>query len=89
MPALDNESNSWTTEEAAAWAGVPERRLSGWLSQGLLPAIPVGRAHVQTLNGGKLRRRSCNRWIIPKKAFIAAWEHFQPVKKIRRARTAA
>ncbi len=85
---MDDESNSWTSEDAARWCGVNERILHGWLAQGLLPCIPVGRAHTQKLRDGVIRRKRVYKWIIPREAFIAAWKNFQPVKP-RRARTAA
>ena len=84
----NNESNSWTTEEAAKWCGVPERRLHGWLAQGLLPSIPIGKPHVQKLRDGTRRHRRVYKWIVPRKAFVAAWENFKPVKA-RRRRTVA
>ncbi|MGA7239446.1 MAG: hypothetical protein WBY44_27440 [Bryobacteraceae bacterium] len=88
VPNPSNESNSWTTGEAALWCGVNERRLHGWLAQGLLPAIPVGKPHVQKLRDGTRRNKRVYKWIIPREAFVAAWRNFQPLKPSR-ARTAA
>jgi hypothetical protein len=88
-PNPNNELNVWSTEEAARWAGVNERLLHDWLSRGLLPAIAVGKPHTHKMKDGTRRHRRVYKWLVPKQAFIKAWENFRPVKVARRRRPAA
>lgn len=82
----------WNTKQAASFIGIPERRLSKLFALGLLPAIPIGNAHTQKLVGGIKRHRRVNKWVVPAKAFIKAWENYAaaPVtmKNNRRRRAA-
>ena len=81
--------NSWTTKEAAEWAGIPHRVLLDFFAEGLLPAVPLGRAHVQHMASGAKRRRRVGRWIVPVQAFIAAWETFSVPRTTPKRRRAA
>jgi len=71
-----NEPNTWTPQQAAAWAGISYRLLLDFFDRGLLPAIPVGVAQNQRMPSGKKRRRRVGKWIVPREAFIHAWQTF-------------
>jgi hypothetical protein len=68
--------NTWSVKEAARWAGVPERTLYRLLRKGIVPCIPMGERQTQewpSAHDGK-RRRACYRFLIPRVAFMKAWE---------------
>lgn len=79
-----NEPNTWTPHEAADWAQIKYRQLLDLLDQGLLPAIRIGRAHLQKMPDGRKRRRRAGKWLIPREAFQQAWRTFSPPVKGRR-----
>lgn len=82
--------NTWTPKQAAEWAGIPYRLLLEFLAEGLLPAIPVGPPKTQAMPGGKKRNRRVAKWIIPREAFIRAWQNFTVREpRPRRKRNAA
>jgi hypothetical protein len=83
------EPNTWTPQQAAAWAGINYRVLLDFFHQGLLPALPVGRAHNQLMTGGKKRRRRVGKWIVPREAFIRAWQSFTAPRSLRGTKNAA
>jgi excisionase family DNA binding protein len=71
------ERNTWTPRMAAEWAGVPLRTLYRLLREGVLPCIRVGDSQVQrwpNAHNGK-RKRACFKYLIPRQAFIKAWEN--------------
>ena len=70
------EPNVWSPHQAAQWAGVPHRRLLDFFHDGLLPAIPIGVSQTQKMQGGRKRKRRVSKWIVPRLAFIKAWENF-------------
>jgi hypothetical protein len=74
---VDLSKNTWTVKMAAAWAGVPERTLYRILRDGLLPCIAMGKKQVQNLSTAKSgkRVRKCYRFVIPRAAFVKAWEN--------------
>jgi hypothetical protein len=74
---IDFSKNTWSAKMAAAWAGVPERTLYRMLRDGLLPCIPMGETQVQKLSTAKSgkRVRKCYRFVIPRVAFMKAWEN--------------
>ncbi|MGA7235936.1 MAG: hypothetical protein WBY44_09660 [Bryobacteraceae bacterium] len=68
--------NTWSVKEAALWAGVPERTLYRLLRKGIVPCILMGERQTQdwpSAHDGK-RRRACYRFLIPRQAFMTAWE---------------
>ncbi len=70
------QPNTWSSQQAAEWAGINHRLLLDFLDRGLLPGIPVGKPQIQRMSGGTKRRRRVGKWLVPTKAFIAAWENF-------------
>jgi hypothetical protein len=70
------QPNTWTSEEAAEWAEINHRLLLNFFHRRLLPAIPVGGAVTQKMAGGKRRHRRVAKWIVPREAFIRAWQTF-------------
>jgi hypothetical protein len=73
---IDHTRNTWSVKIAAAWAGVPERTLYRMLRESMLPCIAMGDVQQQrlpTARSGK-RIRRCYRFIIPRVAFMRAWE---------------
>jgi hypothetical protein len=80
------EPNRWSSKEAASWAGIPHRTLLDLFNARLLPAIPVGGPGTQILKNGTTRRRRVGKWIVPREAFIRAWQTFsvQPIETERR-----
>jgi hypothetical protein len=85
------EPNSWSTRRAAEWANVNERVLSDLFERRLLPAIRVGAAQDQRMANGKKRKRRVGKWIVPREAFIRAWQTFTVPDQgtSRKRRTAA
>jgi hypothetical protein len=81
------QPNRWTTQEAAAWAEIPHRMLLDLLNEGVLPAIAVGPPRTEVLKGGTKRRRRVGKWVVPREAFIHAWQTFAGPNK-RRTRVA-
>ncbi len=63
--------------------------LLDFLDRRLLPAIPVGSARTEILKDGVKRRRRVGKWIVPREAFIRAWQTFtvsdQPIRGKRNA----
>jgi hypothetical protein len=87
---MPQELNVWTPKQAAEWAGISYRQLLKLLHEGLLPAIPVGPRQTQKMGGGRKRVRQLAKYIIPRVAFIAAWESYStPSSTPRRRRRAA
>lgn len=73
---IDFARNTWSVRMAALWAGVPERTLYRMLRKGIVPCIPMGERQTQewpSAHDGK-RRRACYRFLIPRAAFMKAWE---------------
>jgi hypothetical protein len=81
------EPNTWNSQQAAEWAGIHHRLLLDFFHRGLLPAIPVGPSQNQKMGRGKKRRhRRVGKWIVPREAFIRAWQNFTvPRRPGRRA----
>ena len=50
--------------------------LSDFFDRRLLPAIPVGPGRTEVLKDGVKRRRRVGKWIVPREAFIRAWQNF-------------
>jgi hypothetical protein len=76
IPAIDFSKNTWSVKTAALWAGIPTRTLYRMLREGMLPCIAMGDLQQQRLSkarSGK-RTRKCYRFIIPRAAFMRAWE---------------
>jgi hypothetical protein len=70
--------NTWSVKEAALWCGIPERSLYRLLRAAVLPCIAMGDLQEQKLpkaRSGK-RVRKCYRFVIPRVAFMKAWEGF-------------
>jgi hypothetical protein len=74
---IDFSKNTWTVKETARWAGVPERTLYRMLRAGVLPCIAMGDMQEQKLSKAKSgkRVRKCYRFVIPRVAFMKAWEN--------------
>jgi hypothetical protein len=73
---IDFTKNTWSVPMAAAWAGIPTRTLYKLLRDGVVPSIQMGERQTQQLpsaHDGK-RRRTCYRFLIPRVAFMTAWE---------------
>jgi hypothetical protein len=68
--------NTWTPAIAAEWAGIPLRALYRLLREGAVPCIPMGDTQNQNWPKGRngKRKRTCYRFIIPRVAFVKAWE---------------
>jgi hypothetical protein len=82
------QPNRWSTKEAADWAEVPHRTLLDLLNEGVLPAIAIGRTRTEVLKDGTKRRRRVAKWIVPREAFIHAWQTFSGPNKRRTRRVA-
>jgi hypothetical protein len=82
IPALDLNKNTWSVRMAAAWAGIPERTLYRLLRAGTVPCIPMGEGQIQKLSTAKSgkRVRKCYRFVIPRAAFVKAWENLGSVR---------
>jgi hypothetical protein len=74
---IDHTRNTWNVKMAAAWAGIPERSLYKLLRASALPCIAMGDIQFQNLPKAKSgkRVRKCYRFIIPRVAFMKAWEN--------------
>lgn len=70
------QPNTWTSQQAAEWAGINHRLLLDFFDRGLLPAIRVGPPITQKMAYGKKRRRRASKFVVPRLAFIRAWENF-------------
>jgi hypothetical protein len=83
MPSIDFTKNTWSVRMAAAWAGVPVRTLYRMLRAGMMPCVAMGESQTQKLSRAKLgkRERRCYRFIIPRAAFVKAWENLGSVKE--------
>lgn len=71
------QRNTWTVVMAAEWAGIPTRTLYRLLRDGVVPSIQLGDPQEQqwpSAHDGK-RKRACYRFLIPRQAFIRAWEN--------------
>jgi hypothetical protein len=77
LPSVDFTKNTWSVRMAAAWAGIPERTLYRLLSAGAVPCIAMGDSQIQHLSTAKSgkRVRKCYRFVIPRAAFMRAWEN--------------
>lgn len=73
---VDYTRNTWTVAMAAAWAGIPQGTLYRLLREGIVPCIRMGAAQTQRFSTAKngTRERSCYRFVIPRVAFMKAWE---------------
>jgi hypothetical protein len=78
-------TNSWSTSQAAHWAGCTPDQLNELFFKGVLPAIAIGKPHRQKMNTGKVRKRRITRWLIPVQSFKTAWKNFAPMKVGRKA----
>jgi hypothetical protein len=78
---IDFTRNTWSVKVAARWAGVPERTLYRMLRENIVPCIAMGESQVQKLSTAKLgkRMRKCYRFVIPRVAFMRAWENLGTV----------
>jgi hypothetical protein len=83
------EPNTWTPKEAADWAGVNYRLLLDFFHRGLLPAIAVGAAQNQRMPSGRKRRRRVGKWVVPREAFVRAWQTFTVPRARARTKSAA
>jgi hypothetical protein len=74
---IDFNKNTWSVRTAAVWAGIPERTLYKLLRAGVLPCIAMGDIQFQNLKTAKSgkRVRKCYRFVIPRVAFMKAWEN--------------
>jgi hypothetical protein len=72
-----HQRNTWTVGQAAEWAQVPTRTMYKLLRDGVVPSIPMGACQTQQLPGARdgKRRRTCYRYLIPRAAFVKAWEN--------------
>jgi hypothetical protein len=71
-----SRKNSWSPAEAAEWANIPVRTLYRLLREGAVPSLPMGDAQTQAFPNARNgeRKRSCFRYVIPRRAFITWWE---------------
>jgi hypothetical protein len=78
ITAADLKRNTWTVQQAANWAGLSNRTLYPMLRAGLVPSIQIGDEQTQSLPNARTgeRKRKCYRFVIPRVAFMKAWESF-------------
>jgi hypothetical protein len=88
---IDFNKNTWSVRMSATWAGIPERTLYKLLRAGVLPCIAMGDLQEQKLARAKSgkRVRRCYRFVIPRVAFMRAWENIGKPDKGRIGNTAA
>jgi len=72
----------WTAKEAADWVGLNYRTALKLFRDGVAPCIPIGAPTAQNMGKGrKKRKRTCGRYLVPKKAFIAWFETLRPAQE--------
>jgi hypothetical protein len=69
------QKNNWSSFDASEWSGIKHRTLLKLLREGLVPSIPVGKTQQQQMRNGKVRRRACGTYLIPRKAFVKWFEN--------------
>jgi hypothetical protein len=76
IPDIDFSRNTWSVRMAAQWANVPTRTLYRLLRARTVPSILMGEAQTQSFAPAKSgkRARKCYRFLIPRVAFMKAWE---------------